>query len=56
MPTAFVPQAGNEGFIEILFLGKHQEWLDVYQERGSQKGGAARVRLMDAVCLTGTLL
>jgi hypothetical protein len=28
------------------------QWLDVYQERGSQKREAARVRLMDAVRLT----
>ena len=27
------------------------QWLDIYKERGSQKGGAARVHLMDAVCL-----
>ena len=27
------------------------QWLDIYKERGSQKEGAARVHLMDAVCL-----
>lgn len=32
------------------------QWLDVYQERASQKREAARVRLMDAVCFrTGFL-
>lgn len=28
------------------------QWLDVYQERGSQTRGAACICLMDAVCLT----
>jgi len=28
------------------------QWLDVYQEAGSHSGGAARLRLMDAVCYT----
>jgi hypothetical protein len=47
LPPSFHKQVMNDSI----------QWLDVYLERGSQKGGAARVRLMDAVCLTnGSLL
>jgi hypothetical protein len=44
VPHAYLPPSFHK-----RVMRDSVQWLDVYQERGSQKRGAARVRLMDAV-------
>jgi hypothetical protein len=46
IPHAYLPPSFHKRVMKDSI-----QWLDVYLERGSQKGGASRVRLMDAVCL-----
>ena len=47
LPHAYLPPSFHERVMTDAI-----QWLDVYQERGTQRREAARVRLMDAVCLT----
>jgi hypothetical protein len=46
-PHAYLPPSFHKRVMKDSI-----QWLDVYQERGSPKRDAARIRLMDAVCLT----
>jgi len=45
LPLVSLPPSFHREVMKIL-----GQWLDVYQERGAHQRGAARVRLMDAVC------
>ena len=47
VPHAYLPPSFHKRVMKDSI-----QWLDVYQERGSQKREAARVRLVDAVGLT----
>ena len=46
-PHAYLPPSFHKRVIKDAI-----QWLDVYQERGSPKRETARIRLMDAVCIT----
>ena len=46
VPHAFLPPSFHKSVMTAS-----AQWLDVYQERGAQRKEAARLRLMDAVCI-----
>ena len=52
LPDFVVPHAHLPPSFHKQVMKNSMQWLDVYQERGSQGRDAARVRLMDAVYLT----
>jgi hypothetical protein len=50
VPNAYLPPSHTRVMKSAVQWMSAVQWLDVYQDRGSQKREAARVRLMDAVC------
>jgi hypothetical protein len=51
VPHAFLPPSFHKNVMTAS-----AQWLDVYQERGAHRGEAARMRLMDAVCIPALLV
>jgi hypothetical protein len=56
LPPFSIPHAYLPPSFHRRVMKDSMQWLDVYQERGSQKREAARVRLMDAVRFTHCFL
>jgi hypothetical protein len=56
LPPFSIPHANLPPSFHTRVMKNSIQWLDVYQERGTQKREAARVHLMDAVCLTDGFL